>query len=145
MTTRQKELYLQARHAGHNASEAWHSAKIVAEFEQHSDNVRITAETEQENYFDVYGKPEGYVDQFGNHHSAEQEYEEIHDSINRLGCWIVSGEFRNESGEWEMADCVGMNTGYSDPCDWRQNWYVPQLMQSALAGRKQHVESLGAY
>lgn len=49
------------------------SARTLAEFEraQADGIVRIRAEHEQENYFDVYGKPEAYTDGHGRRVSAQ--------------------------------------------------------------------------
>ena len=127
-----RSLYLKARKAGYPASQAYHAAKIVHEFNQR-DDVRIRCEDEQSSYFDVYGEPEGYTDIYGRWHSPEQERKEIEDRIERLGLWVVYSEALDpQTGEFEMVDSVGMNEGYRDPCDWLENCYVPQLMQAAI-------------
>lgn len=133
---------LMRRH-GYKSLEAWRTSKAVYAFSQREcmefeepgegSDVRLRLESEQESYFDVFGEPEGYVGRYGRRVSAEQERKEMVESLDRDGCWIVISEFWNpETKEWEMADSIGMNTGYSDPTSWRENCYVPDLMQSAL-------------
>ena len=127
----------------YTALEAWRTAKTVVEFTnrecgEHDEpgegsDVRLRVEEEQESYFDVYGEPDGYEGMHGRRVSAEQERKEMVETLDRDGCWRVFSEFWNpETEEWEVADSVGMNTGYSDPTSWRENCYVPDLMQAAL-------------
>ena len=126
------KLFVSARRAGYSALAAYRVAKTVLAFEAR-DDVRIVMAEECDSYFDVYGDPEGYLDVNGRRHSAADEHKETEDLIERLGCWIVSSEARDaQTGEWETVDSIGMNTGYENPADWRENWYVPDLMQSAL-------------
>lgn len=141
ISNRIRQLYLNARKAGHRAEEAYRNAKIVDEFNSR-DDCRITAEPEKESYFDVFGEPDGYVDIHGRWHSPEQERSEIVDTIERLGCWIVSCECLNHLGEWEIVDSVGMNTGYEKPCNWLENVYVTDLMQSGLQFLEQRFDGV---
>lgn len=136
MTTSRK-AYESFRRAGYPASHAHHAAKALAEFSalERQGLVRLIAEPEQENYFDVYGEPEGYTDVNGRWHSPEQERQELCESLDRLGCWYISAEWRerdDDDCEWQLADAVGMNAGYSDPLSPLENWYVPDLMRSAV-------------
>lgn len=132
LTKEIRRLYVRARASGYRACEAMRNAKIVAAFEAR-DDVRITAEPSDESYFDVYGEPEGYVDVNGRWHSPEMERKELIATIDRHGLWTVISEVLDpQTGEWEMVDSVGMNCGYSDPCDWLENCYVPDLMSAAL-------------
>lgn len=125
-------IYKDLRAVGYPASQAHRMAKTVAEFLPRYD-VQIVAEPEQDGYFDVYGEPEGYVDQFGKWHSPEDERTEIVDQIDRLGLWIVCAQVRDpQTNEWETVDSVGMNCGYHDPTDWVENCYVPDLMRAAM-------------
>lgn len=95
--------------------------------------VRIRAEEEQEAYFDVYGEPEGYTDQYGKIITPEEERKQIIESIELNGCWYLVAEYRlDENDEWEMADSIGMNVGYDDPTSPYENWYVSDLMASAI-------------
>lgn len=84
-----------------------------------------------ENYFDVYGEPDGYTDIFGKWHSPEQERKEIEESIDRLGCWYVFSEYF-DGEEWQRSDGVGMCSGYRNPVCPFQNCYVPDLMEAAI-------------
>ena len=130
-----RKVYQSLRQAGYNASHAHSAAKTIAEYAalEQAGLVRLRAEPEQENYFDVYGEPEGYTDINGRWHTPEQERQEIADSIDRNGLWFIVAEWRdNEESEWQHADSIGMNAGYSDPLDPRENVYVPDLMRSAV-------------
>lgn len=108
---------------GYCAAQAWRNANILEQWEKALDNdqVRIIAREECENYFDVYGIPD-----------SEKERKAIERELELHGCWFVTTEYRDENGDWQHADSIGMNTGYSDPTDPFQNCYVPGLMRSAL-------------
>ena len=87
--------------------------------------VRIRAEAEEENYFDVYGEPD-----------TPREREKIVDQICCLGCWwIVTEKWEYcescQRGGWVQMDSKGMCI-YDNPCDPYENCYVTDLMQSAL-------------
>lgn len=126
-----RKLYERARRQGYDAQWALRIAKTAEEFKGR-DDIRIRAEPEEEGYFDVYGEPDGYTDIHGQRFTAEQEREQIVDSIERDGCWCVIAEWLNpETDEWELADSVGMCI-YNDPTDPVENCYVAQLMRSAL-------------
>ena len=74
--------------------------------------VRLRVEPEQENYFDVYGEPEGYTDLDGTEHSPEDERNEIIAMIERDGLWWVTSEYWNiNTRKWEHADSIGMIIG----------------------------------
>lgn len=81
--------------------------------------VRLRALPEFESYFDVYGEPD-----------SPDERQEIIDQIDRNGCWFVVSEFYAD-GQWHHADSVGMCV-YSRPLDPTENWYVEDLMRSAI-------------
>lgn len=137
------EILERGRLVGYSAENMSRIMPVVAEFETRCD-VRITCRPEQEDYFDVYGKPEGYDDMFGNHISAKQEREEICRIIDLTGLWIVRSEYRCPTcGQWEVADSVGMCTGYVDPGDWAHNEYVVDLMTSAMEAAKKAGEHHG--
>lgn len=92
--------------------------------------MRIVAEPEQENYFDVYGEPDD-----------EKDRAEMETLLERYGCWVVFAQIALPNGCWETVDSVGMNTGYADPTDPFENCYVPQMMRAALA----HVPQQGEH
>ena len=81
--------------------------------------VRLRALPEIESYFDVYGEPD-----------SAQERQEIIDTIDLHGCWLVESEFYAD-GQWHHADSVGMCV-YSRPLDPTENWYVEDLMRAAI-------------
>lgn len=132
------------RLAGYAPVQALRNAKIVQEFEiaERAGLVRLVAEAEEENYFNVYGEPEGYLNAQGNWVTPEQERENIAEIIERDGCWIVLSEYWGD-GKWVYADSVGMCV-YSNPRSAFENCYVPDLMQAALEGIGQpgEVDSL---
>ncbi len=135
MNTKIHKLYQRLRWAGYHAKHALSAARSVAEFQEMEGRglVRLRAEQETENYFDVYGEPEGYVNSFGRKISAEQERKEMVAAWERDGIWCCLSEYSTDGGEtWELADSVGMCDGYKDPLSPFQNCYVPDLMRAAL-------------
>lgn len=83
--------------------------------------VRLRAEPEQENYFDVYGEPD-----------TEQERKAITEQIERDGCWLVVAEYLcRYCGQWKHGDSIGMCI-YANPLDPFQNDYVTDLMAATL-------------
>ena len=90
--------------------------------------VRLRALPEIESYFNVYGEPD-----------SAQERQEIIDQIDRYGCWLVVSEFYAD-GSWHYADSVGMCV-YSRPLDPAENYYVEDLMRSAV--RALEMQSTG--
>lgn len=127
--------YAKFRHAGYPAQQALRYAKTLRTWEQadYKGLVKIEAKAEYENYFDVYGEPNGYTDQHGRYHSAEDERKEIEQEIEQKGCWYVVTYYRMDEGdEWQQADSIGMCI-YNDPCSPFENAYAADLMQSALA------------
>lgn len=135
-------LYRRFRAAGYTAAESYRSACTVYQFRNVEFNgsmpkdgdLRIIAEPAQENYFDVYGEPEGYTNIYGRRVTAEQERQEIVDSIERNGLWTVCCEMW-DGDDWEVVDSVGMNCGYNDPTDPVENCYVPDLMVAGMTAR----------
>lgn len=139
MTTTIASTYAKARRAGYGAQSALMAARTVLEFAEaeRAGLVRMVCEAEVDNYFDVYGEPEGYTDGHGRRVSAEKERAQMVETLERDGCWIVAAEWFDGCphcgrGEWETAGSVGMCTGYKNPLDWLENWYVPDLMREAL-------------
>lgn len=95
--------------------------------------VRLVQSTEEENYFCIYGEPEGYTDGHGKRVSAKQERAELVRLLDRDGLWYVESEWRADaSDEWQQADGIGMNMGYSNPLSPLENCYVPDLMRAAV-------------
>lgn len=109
------------------------SEKLIADWKQAEEAglVRLRAEHEYENYFDVCGDPEGYEDAEGNQVSAEEEREQLERSIELYGCyWVVSEYF--DGRKWQQANSIGMCIGYHNPLSPEENDYVPDLMRAAL-------------
>ena len=135
---RQREtLFIGGRIFQRSANVALYNAKAIVEFTAMRDEgkVRITMAYEKENYFDVFGQPEGYEGQHG-WVTPEEERVEIEDMIQSMGCYVVMAETWNGCqecgrGEWEMVDSVGMCI-YSDPTDPYENEYVPGMMKAAI-------------
>jgi hypothetical protein len=132
MKTLLKE-FLKFRAAGFRSLEAFRSAKTCLTFRrlESAGLVRLRAEPERENYFSVYGEPEGYDGANGRRVSAEQEREEICRTLDRDGLWYCMAEWF-DGEEWQHADSVGMCMGYRDPLSPLENCYVPDLMASAV-------------
>lgn len=125
--------FLKFRAAGFRSLEAFRAAKTCLTFRrlESAGLVRLRAEMEPEDYFSVYGEPEGYTDGHGKRVSAEQEREEICQTLDRDGLWYVVSEF-HDGDEWQVADSVGMCMCYRDPLSPLENFYVPDLMASAV-------------
>lgn len=136
-----KQRYKEARQAGYSASQALRTAKILVAWDKAEANglVRLRAEDELENYFDLYGEPEGYTNLHGKRVSAKEERDEIERQIDLYGCLCCISEYFVD-GQWRTADSVGMCVGYRDALDWQQNCYVPDLMASALEALNAHKE-----
>lgn len=89
---------------------------------------RISAEPETEDYFSVYGEPD-----------SPEERREILETINRTGLWSVTTYTRcPHCKQWQIADSIGMCTGYDNPCSPNENSYVLDLMLAAIL---QHREA----
>lgn len=113
--------------AGQDAAASLDAARTILRFREleQAGLVRIRAEHQQENYFDVYGEPD-----------TQREREAIIDAIDRNGLsWVTTEVFHTceccEDEQWEHADSIGMCI-YSDPCDPYENCYVVDLMRSAI-------------
>jgi hypothetical protein len=134
--TERRKFYQAARAAGMNALNAWSTSKTLVAWAaaERRGLVRIRAEAERESYFDVYGRPDGYIGANGRRVSAEQETKELVDMLDAKGCWRVIGERSTcrRCGTWEQVDSVGMCTGFDNPTDWRENWCVPDIMAETL-------------
>ena len=84
--------------------------------------VRIRAEAEEENYFDVYGEYDADVARY----------------VENWGAWWVLSEYRADPCEccgedkgWEQADSIGMCI-YENPTSEYENCYVIDLMAEAV-------------
>ena len=127
--------YLRFRSAGYSAAQSLGAAKAQAQFKEleSAGLVRLVQAEELENYFAVYGEPEGYTGAHGRRVSAEQEREELVRSIEQNGIWYVGSEWRaSAADEWQLADGLGMNMGYRNPLSPVENCYVPDLMRAAV-------------
>lgn len=90
--------------------------------------IRVNANEEFENYFDVYGEPD-----------TEEERQEIINLIDRCGLWTVYSEYKCPCcGQYVIADSIGMCI-YDDPTDPKENEYVNDLIDSAIEQYNQAV------
>jgi hypothetical protein len=102
-------------------------ARIIERWEEAESAglVRLTAEPEQDSYFDVFGQPD-----------TEKEKRAIIASIERNGNYCIMSEVNvgsEASGDkWEVIDSIGQCAGYNDPLSPFENYYVPDLMEAAL-------------
>jgi hypothetical protein len=132
---------------GENAQQALAAAKTLIRFRELEDEglVRIKAEPEEESYFGVYGKPDGYTDINGKRVTAEEERKRICELIDRDGCWWVVTEYKANTCEnhthdaWEHADSVGMCI-YDDPTSPFENCYVIGMMDAAIEKAEGELE-----
>jgi hypothetical protein len=141
------QYYKKARRAGYRSAEAWRIANTMAEADEHlvdkhdeptTGSIRLIAEPECENYFDVYGLPEAYTNANGRRVSAKQATKEMEDLLERNGCYYVASEvFDGE--DWVHADSIGMIVE-NRPTDWGYNPYVPHLLRAALDAREAILE-----
>lgn len=105
---------------------ALRSAKTLEQWRDYESAglVRLRVEPEQENYFDVYGKPD-----------TERERLQLEAALERDGCWFIVSEVNhgNEAigDQWEIADSIGMCV-YSNPLCPFENCYVVDLMAKAI-------------
>ncbi len=112
---------------GSDAQCSLDAAKTVLAFREleRQGKVRLRAIPEDENYFDVYGKPD-----------SKAEYDQIVDSLERIGCFcVVSERFDGcpvcGRGEWELCDSIGMCV-CENPLSPYENGYVIDLMNAAI-------------
>lgn len=85
--------------------------------------VRIKAVAEEENYFDVYGKPE-----------TDKECKEIERQLEQWGCHCIISEVNfgdRTRDDWRPVDSVGMCV-YANPLSPFDNSHVIDLMRTAL-------------
>jgi len=128
-------LYHKFRKAGYTPPEALYSAKVWTAFEELESQglVRLQADYEEECYFDVFGEPEGYIDENGQTITPEQEKANIIDMIERLGNYYIYSQARcSECGQWQTLDSVGHCVGYEYPLSPYDNCYVVDLCQAAI-------------
>jgi hypothetical protein len=137
--------------AGYLAADSLRTARIVREWSDYAaDNadesdrtsgspdpddgcVRLVIGAEDESYYDVFGEPEAYTDQYGRRVAAEDARKETDRILDRDGVWRVSAQYLDPyTLRWATADSCGMFTGYRDVTDPVENFYIPDLMQSAL-------------
>jgi hypothetical protein len=124
-------MFCAFRRNGEPAARALESARTVVRFRanecgEHDSpdfetaRVRLRMEPEQENYFDVYGRPK-----------SEAEAKRISDLIERLGCYFLVSEYW-DGEDWQHADSIGMIIE-ERPLDPVSSPYVVDLMGAALA------------
>lgn len=132
-------IYRELRQAGMKAATAWVDAGRIDCFErlQAQGLVRIRAEQEQEDYFSVYGEPEGYTTIHGRRVNEDDARKEIERQLED-GCWCVITEYW-DGKNWQHADSVGMCVGYNDVLSYTENWYVGDLMGAAVVACKQEA------
>lgn len=113
--------YRKFRASGNTPVQAVRSARTLTKWEalEYRGKVRIQADHENENYFDVYGEPD-----------TEQQRKDIVDAIEQHGLTYVFTEYFS-NGEWHQADAIGMCI-YERPTDPFCNDYAPDLMKSAV-------------
>lgn len=132
---RKNNYYLLGRMARMNPAEVHRAATIVTRFQDREwleEDVRLVLIQEMENYFDVYGEPDGYQNEFGQYVPASKAKKEIERQIELFGCHCILAQYRNpQTGEWETVDSIGMIVD-EHPLAWNVNPYVVDLMNSAL-------------
>jgi len=142
-----KGLYLSARRVGYTPPHAWHCAQTILAWRDEEDMelVKIECEPDSEPY-DPGDSGGAYINQFGRRVSAEQARKELDELISRTGIWCIAGYYRvSINDEWICADSICGCAGYEDPVDWRENWYVPDIMQATLdeLEKAQYAEQWG--
>ena len=120
-----KSYYRELRADGVGASHALHAAKTIDRFHDLENErlVRIIAEPDETPY-----DPGDCLDGM-----SERSISNFWDMINDRGVWGVISEFRiSPESPWQQADSVWSCAGYNNPTSYRENWYVPDLMHSAI-------------
>lgn len=105
---------------------ALRNAKTLSEWDlaERAGLVRLRAIPEEENYFDVYGRPDD-----------KKEREEIQRLLDQWGCYYIVSEVNHgdeRQDNWQHADSIGMCV-YRRPCDPFENSYIIDLMSEALS------------
>ena len=121
------------------------AAKTILRFRELESRglVRMRAEPEQENYFDVFGDPEAYTNAQGHEVSAEQAKADLIATLDRDGVWWTCSEWF-DGQEWHHADSCRMHTGYKNPLDPFENCYVIDEMAEAIRQWENHFEEMAA-
>lgn len=124
--------YTEARKAGYYAKHAYSVARTLVRWDEleYMGLVKIEAKVDIEPY-DPGDCEDGYTNQFGRRVSAEESKKELWELIERTGVWGVCGSAKID-GEWQHTDSVWGCAGYENVLDWRENWYVPDIMQSTM-------------
>lgn len=87
-----------------------------------NDKVRLCVAPEWENYFSVYGEPDGYTDADGNKVSPEDEHKNIADMIDRDGLWYYFSQVKCATcGQWSTVDGIGMVIGSIDDSGYKED------------------------
>lgn len=130
---------------GRDAACSLSAAKTILRFRELESRglVRMRAEPEQENYFDVFGDPEAYTNAQGHKVSGEQAKADLIAALDRDGVWWTCSEWF-DGEEWNHADSCGMHAGYSNPLDPFENCYVIDEMAEAIRQWENHFEEMAA-
>lgn len=129
-----KEIYKELREIGHNrANGCLQCARKIAFWESLGDSVRLVAEPEYENYFDVYGEPD-----------TDKERREIESIINAHGLYWVRGEFIDPITEtWVQGGSCGMIIPDKYDAENPRDMGGPfNVMWDTLCERERHMESI---
>lgn len=108
------------------AQAAWRAAKTNAEWDAAEWEELVKLDVIPE--FDVYD--DSFIDTWGlSPKKAEAEKKEIHQRIERDGCWIIVSYFRpDRDAEWIAVDSVGGFIGD----DYKDSGYDTDLKRAAL-------------
>lgn len=137
VTKRLEKLYRECRQhkpfmlVGSDAALSLSTARTLLAWKALEDAGFVRLETEPEDNPDV-----SYFDTWD--HLSEQSKERMIERIDRLGIWVVMGQYRIDVGsdDWETADSIEDCQGYEDATDWRQNCYVPDIMAATIEALK---------
>lgn len=126
-------FYRQARRADYPVPYALHVARTLRQWKnaEYADLVRIELVPDETPYDPGDCEP-----------TNEESRRRFWDSINQLGVYGVVGQYRlTPDGEWHSGDSVWGNAGYQNAGDWRENWYVPDIMAETLRELKSALRS----
>jgi hypothetical protein len=143
-------LYKEARAAGYPARHALDVSRTVAEWRRAEDAGVVRLRLEPDYRPDMVDElVEGYQTRNGHDIGEDAARKACAEDLDRLGVWGTVGEYAapvcphcGAGGDWEQADSCWGHAGYRNPDDWRENWYVPDIMAETLdAARKAGVWS----
>ena len=73
------------------------------------------------------------ISTFTGNRTVAKERAETERYLDLWGCYCCLAEYLDTRGTWQVADSIGMCV-YANPLDPLENWYIPDLMQSAIDG-----------